>query len=272
MKPPLVSALFPGHVTHARFKPKTHKLDYRIYSLFLDLDELETLERKLRFFSVDRFNLFSFHRRDRGNGSGLGLRQQIDAAMTAAGMTADGGPVRLLTMPRLLGWSFNPLSVFFCHGRDMELKAILWEVDNTFGQRHSYLIPVESGMGAEIVQRCDKAFYVSPFMDMDLHYVFRVIPPGERLKIVIETFDDDGAVLTARHLARRIELTDRALLRAFVTIPFLTLKVVLGIHWEALKIWLKGVGLRKRPPPPAQPISFVHPSSSQIEARIHDPV
>ncbi|MDO3443983.1 DUF1365 domain-containing protein [Agrobacterium sp. V1] len=273
MTPPLTSALFPGHVTHARFKPKTHKLDYRIYSLLLDLDELETLDRKLRFFSVDRFNLFSFHRKDRGNGDNtIGLRQQIETAMAAAGMAVDGGPIRLLTMPRLLGWAFNPLSVFFCHGRDMSLKAILWQVDNTFGQRHSYLIPVEAGTGTEIVQRCDKAFYVSPFMDMNLRYVFRVVPPGDRLKIVIETFDDEGAVLTARHLARRVELTDGALLKAFVTIPFLTLKVVVGIHWEALKIWLKGVRLRKRPLPPVEPISFVSPSSSQIEARIHDPV
>lgn len=272
MTSPFTSAIFPGHVTHARFKPKTHKLAYRIYSLLLDLDELETLDRKLRFFSVDRFNLFSFHRKDRGNGSIIGLRQQIETAMKAAGIAVDGGPIRLLTMPRLLGWAFNPLSVFFCHGRDMSLKAILWEVDNTFGQRHAYLIAVEAGTGAEIVQRCDKAFYVSPFMDMDLKYVFRVVPPGDRLKIVIETFDDDGAVLTARHLAKRVELTDGALLKAFITIPFLTLKVVLGIHREALKIWLKGVRLRKRPLPPAEPVSFVSPSSSQIEARIHDPV
>ncbi|MFK3779782.1 DUF1365 domain-containing protein [Agrobacterium sp. NPDC089420] len=272
MMPPLASALFPGHVTHARFRPKPHKLAYRIYSLLLDLDELDLLDRKLRFFSVDRFNLFSFHRKDRGNGSATGLRQQIEAAMTAAGMAVDGGPIRLLTMPRVLGWAFNPLSVFFCHGQDMTLKAILWEVDNTFGQRHSYLIPVEAGKAGEIVQRCDKAFYVSPFMDMDLHYVFRVVPPGDRLKIVIDTFDRDGVVLTARHLARRVALTDGALLKAFVAIPFLTLKVVLGIHWEALKIWLKGVRLRKRPSPPAAPVSFVHPSSSQIEAKIHDPV
>lgn len=272
MTPPLTSALFPGHVTHARFKPKTHKLAYRIYSLLLDLDELEVLDRKLRFFSVDRFNLFSFHRRDRGDGSAIGLRRQIERAMAAASIAVDGGPIRLLTMPRLLGWAFNPLSVFFCYGRDMSLKAILWEVDNTFGQRHSYLIPVETGNDTEIVQRCDKAFYVSPFMDMDLHYVFRVVPPGDRLKIVIETSDDASLVLTARHLARRVELTDRALLKAFITIPFLTLKVVLGIHWEALKIWLKGVRLKKRPLPPAEPVSFVHPSSSQIEARIHDPV
>lgn len=126
MTPPLTSALFPGHVTHARFKPKTHKLAYRIYSLLLDLDELEMLDRNLRFFSVDRFNLFSFHRRDRGDGSAIGLRRQIETAMTAAGIAVDGGPIRLLTMPRLLGWAFNPLSVFFCYGRDMRVCRAPW--------------------------------------------------------------------------------------------------------------------------------------------------
>ncbi len=172
MTPPLASALFPGHVTHARFKPKSHKLAYRIYSLLLDLDELDLLHRKLRFFSVDRFNLFSFHRKDRGNGSTADLRRQIETAMIAAGIVADGGPIRLLTMPRLLGWAFNPLSLFFCYGRDMSLKAILWEVDNTFGERHSYLIPAEMCEDDEVVQRCDKAFYVSPFMDMELRLCF----------------------------------------------------------------------------------------------------
>lgn len=108
MMPHLASALFPGHVTHARFKPKAHRLAYRIYSLLLDLDELDTLDKKLRLFSVDRFNLFSFHRRDRGDRSAIGLRQQIEASMLAAGVPVDGGPIRLLTMPRLLGWAFNP--------------------------------------------------------------------------------------------------------------------------------------------------------------------
>lgn len=272
MMPPLASALFPGHVTHARFKPKAHRLAYRIYSLLLDLDELDALDRKLRLFSVDRFNLFSFHRRDRGDKSTVELRQQIEKSMLAAGVSVDGGPIRLLTMPRLLGWAFNPLSVFFCYGQDASLRAILWEVDNTFGERHSYLIPVEADGAAEIVQRCDKTFYVSPFMDMDLRYVFRVRPPGDRLKIVIDTFDSEGPVLTARHLARRVELTDAALLKAFFAIPFLTLRVIGGIHWEALKIWLKGVRFRKRPLPPSSPVSFVHPSSSQIEAKINDPV
>ncbi|MGF9564340.1 DUF1365 domain-containing protein [Neorhizobium sp. BT27B] len=262
----LKSALFPGHVTHARLKPKEHRLAYRIYSLLIDLDELNVLDQRLKVFSVDRFNLFSFYRKDRGDRSGSDLRAQVEEAMNAAGLQPDGGPIRLLTMPRLLGWAFNPLSVFFCYGNDGALRAILWEVDNTFGERHGYMIPVAEGAGNEIVQHCDKAFYVSPFMDMDLRYTFRVSPPTDKLSIRIETRDDKGLVLTARHLAKRTELTDGALLKAFFAIPFLTLRVVGGIHWEALKIWVKGVGLRVRPKPPEMPVSHIHAIASSHNA------
>ncbi len=261
----LHSGLFSGHVTHARKKPRPHKLSYRIYSLLLDLDELEMLDRRLRFFSVDRFNVFSFYNADRGDRSGSDLRIQVECAMLAAGVEPDGGPIRLLTMPRLFGGVFNPLSVFFCYGRDERLRAILWEVDNTFGERHGYMIPVEHPDERVVVQHCDKAFYVSPFMDMDLRYEFRVSPPADTLAIRIVTSDDEGPVLTARHLARRCELTDAALLKVFFEIPLLTLRVVGGIHWEALKIWLKGIRLRLRPKPPERPISFVCTPSSDLD-------
>lgn len=269
---PLASALYPGHVTHARLKPREHRLSYRIYSLLLDLDELDDVDRRLRWFSVDRFNLFSFHRKDRGNGSGRDLKGQVESAMRAAGVEPDGGPIRLLAMPRLLGWAFNPLSTYFCHRRDGTLAAILWEVDNTFGQRHAYMIPVEgAGSDGEIVQHCDKAFYVSPFMPMDLRYEFRVRPPAETLSIRIDTFDAGGKVLGARHMARKQALTDAALLRAFFSIPFLTLRVIGGIHWEALKIWLKRVRLVSRPAPPDNPVSVVRISASPKEVPTHEP-
>ncbi|WP_430442361.1 DUF1365 domain-containing protein [Shinella sp.] len=276
MSATLQSALFPGHVTHARLRPKEHKLAYRIYSLLIDIDELDILDRRLRLFSVDRFNLFSFFVKDRGDRSGTNLRMQVERSMRAVGVEPDGGPIRLLTIPRLLGWAFNPLSVFFCHGHDGELRAILWEVDNTFGERHAYMIPVEERAGGEIVQHCDKEFYVSPFMDMDLRYTFRVSAPKDRLAIRIETYAWEGLVLTARHLAKRTELTDAALLRAFLTIPLLTPRVVGGIHWEALKIWLKGVRLRTRPHPPTEPVSHVRKSEGDSEtsfrkAGLHEP-
>ncbi|MBB3320421.1 MULTISPECIES: DUF1365 domain-containing protein [unclassified Rhizobium] len=253
----LQSALFPGKVTHKRLKPKQHRLTYHIYSLLIDLDELEALDRGLRLFSVDRFNVFSFYRKDRGDRSGSDLKKQVERSMLAAGVEPDGGSIRLLTMPRLLGWAFNPLSAFFCYGKDGALRAILWEVDNTFGERHGYMIPVETPDGAEIVQLCDKAFFVSPFMDMNLRYEFRVLPPSDKILISIGALDEEGLLLTARHLAQRTELTDAALLKTFFATPLLTLRVIGGIHWEAIKIWLKGVRLRVRPKPPKHSVSLV---------------
>lgn len=266
MTTPLASALYPGDVSHHRLRPRDHRLAYRIWSMLIDLDELPALHRRLRLFSVDRFNLVSFFARDRGDGTGVDLKGQVERAMRAAGITPDGGPIRLLTMPRIFGWAFNPLSVFFCHRRDGSLAAILWEVDNTFGERHAYLIPVDSDDGGEIRQRCDKAFYVSPFLDMDLGYAFRVRSPAETFSLVIEVDDARGRIFSARHLARRVALGDAALLRLLVTFPFLTLKVVAGIHWEALKLWLKGLRLRDRPPPPATPISHTPRVSNPKEA------
>ena len=257
MTTPLASALYPGNVTHRRLRPRDHRLSYRIWSMLIDLDELDALDRRLRFFSIGRFNLFSFSPRDRGDGSGVDLKGQVERAMRAAGVEPDGGAIRLLSMPRLLGWAFNPLSIYFCHRRDGTVAAILWEVDNTFGERHGYLIPADDIVGDEIRQRCDKAFYVSPFMDLDLVYRFCVRPPGEIFSLVIDVDDAEGTIMTARHLARRVALTDAALLRLFVTIPLLTLRVVAGIGWEALKIWMKGVRLRNRPPPPSEAITLV---------------
>lgn len=266
MSGPLTSALYAGHVTHARVRPRQHRLAYDIWSLLIDLDELPALARRFRLLSIDRFNLFSFNARDRGDGSGRDLRAQVEAHMAAAGLVADGGRILLLTMPRVLGWAFNPLSVFFCYRRSGEMAAILWEVDNTFGERHGYLIPACGAEDdGELRQTCAKRFYVSPFMDMDLTYTFGVRPPGERFSIRIEAADAEGAVLIARHAGRRHELSDRALLAAFAALPLQTLRVLGAIHWEALKIWRKGVALRERPPPPATLVSIENPASKRLE-------
>lgn len=253
----LASGLYPGIVTHARLKPRVHKLRYRIFMLLLDLDELAALDRGLKLFSLKGFNLTGFSERTHGDGSAVPLKRQVEAQLAAAGI-AHGGPVRVLAMPRILGTGFNPLTVYYCHRTDGALSAILYEVNNTFGERHSYLIPAEDA--PVVKQACDKGFYVSPFMDMDLSYAFRMRPPGDEVQVFVDVDDAEGRVLAASFVGERQDLTDRNLLRAWLTHPWMTLGVVAAIHWEALFIWLKGEKIRQRPPKPAWAVTVVTPA------------
>jgi DUF1365 family protein len=250
------SALYVGRVMHQRLRPRRHKFDYRGFWFVFDLDEIDALARTSKLFSHNRFNIFSFHDRDYGDRSGAPPRAYVERQMTQAGMAPDGGAIRLLTLPRMLGFVFNPLSVYFIHHPDGGLRAILWEVSNTFGERHSYLIPVADSEAPAIRQSCAKRLHVSPFLDMDMTYRFRVIPPAERMTVTITGSDVDGAMIVAAMSGARKPFGDRELFRAFASVPFMTLKVMLAIHWEALRIWLKGVRFRASPPPPATSLTF----------------
>ena len=261
------SALYVGAVTHQRLRPRPHRLRYRVFSLLLDLDEISALNTRLRLFSHKRFNLFGFDERDPADGTGIPLRGWVERHLADAGIDLDGGPICLLAMPRMLGYGFNPLSVYFCHHSDGRLLALLHQVHNTFGERHTYLIPVTTpeAQGA-IRQDCDKTFHVSPFMAMDMRYEFRVRVPDANLNIVIRGTDATGPIIIAALAAERRALTDAALLGAFLCTPLLTLKVILGIHWEALRLWRKGLRFYGKPPPPAEAVSIVLPQLHQ-EAR-----
>jgi DUF1365 family protein len=247
------ACLYDAVVVHQRTRPVPHRLRYRVATLLLDLDELPALASRLRLFSHNRANLVSFHDRDHGDGGAL--RAWVEAQLDAAGIARDGGAIRLLCMPRVLGHVFNPISVFFCHRRDGALAAVLYEVNNTFGQRHCYLIAVADD-ARPLRQSCAKSFYVSPFLPMRLTYSFRVEPPDAAVSIGVVASDADGVLLAARLDGRRRRLTDLALLGAVLRMQLLGLKVVAGIHWEALKLWCKGVRLQPRPAPPAHPVTL----------------
>jgi DUF1365 family protein len=223
--------------------------------LLLDLDEAPALAKALRWFSLGRFNLTSFDARDYGDGSPEPLRAQVERRLDEAGLGIDGGPIRLLCLPRVLGYVFNPISVYFCHRPDGTLHAILYEVSSTFGERHSYLIPAQPGADGDIRQSVEKRLHVSPFMEMDLRYAFRVTPPAERVRIAIEVSDGEGTILNASFVGARRDLTDTQVLRAWATHPLLTLKVIAAIHWEAVKILMKGVRLRAGTPAPPYPVT-----------------
>lgn len=260
------SALYVGHVMHHRLRPRVHRLRYRLFSVLLDLDDIDALSSRLRLFSRGRFNLFGFYDRDHGDGSEVPLRAQAEALLTRA-QISHGGPIRILTMPRLLGFAFNPLIVWFCYDRAERLCAIIYEVHNTFGERHSYVLPVAPDPGDDVQQDIAKRFHVSPFLPMAMDYAFRVQPPGETLSIAITARDAEGPVLFAIQRARRRVLTDAALLRVAFTHPLLTLKVVVGIGWEAACLWIKRVPVHDHAPQD-HTVTFANPpvANSPMEA------
>ncbi len=251
-------ALYAGAVTHQRFAPRRHRLRYGMFQVLFDLDETPLLARRLRLFSHNAFNLVSFQDRDHGDGRQGPLRGWVEETLERAGAPINGGRILLLCMPRILGHVFNPLSIYFCHHRDGALAAMLYEVNNTFGERHSYLIPVRDPANDPIRQSCAKAFHVSPFMDMAMTYDFQITYPGETLVTTIHGKDSSGApVIAAAFVGARKDLTDATLARALVTHPLLTLKVVIAIHLEAAKLLFKGLRLRPHPPAPNEAVSVV---------------
>ncbi len=254
------SALYRGTVRHTRLRPFHHDFEYRVFYGLFDLDELDDIDNDLRFFSVGRFNLFGFDRADHGPADGSALRPWVERVLAAAGVDLEGGRIRLLAFPRILGYVFNPLSVWYCHGPGGELRAVLHEVRNTFGDRHTYVVPVGDGA---MTHRFDKELHVSPFNDMDETYRFTITEPGDRLAVAIEQADVAGDTFFRAGLRlSRLPLTDRNLATLFLTHPLLTLKVIGGIHWQALRLWLKGAKYHHRPAPPADSISVVATGSA----------
>lgn len=256
--PPMQAAnLYIGDVMHARMKPVAHRFTYRVFSMLLDADRFDEAHRLSPFFSIGRFNLVAFNPADHGPRDGSSLGDYARRVLRDAGTDTDGARVLLLCYPRILGYSFNPLTVYFVYARDGALLGVLYEVRNTFGEHHTYAAPVRPGelTAAGLRQERDKIFYVSPFNGLAMRYLFRVRPPGESVALRILETDQDGPLLSATFAGARADLTSRTLLRTFLSLPLMTLKVIAGIHWEALRLYIKGMRLVPRPTPP-QPISY----------------
>jgi uncharacterized protein len=243
------AALYIGAVMHARLKPVGHRFSYRVMSLLIDLDRLDIADRQSMLFGVNRRALYSFYEADHGDRDGSSLRFYAQRCAAGHGIDLSGGRVLLLCYPRLMGYTFNPLSVYFCYHANGEPALVIYEVRNTFGDIHAYVLPVERGdiSPAGIRQTHDKQFYVSPFVEMAMRYYFRVTPPKDRVKLRILETDSEGPLLSATFSGRRRPLTSKELLRSFFSLPLVTLKIVAAIHWEALRLWLKGVRLIPRP-------------------------
>ena len=231
-----MNALYEGHVAHVR--PGKHRLRYPVFMLSLDLD---APPRGLRLLKHNRRALFSVFDRDHAARTDSPIKPQIEAKLRAADIRWDGGRIVLLTMPRLFNYVFNPLSVYFCYRRDGSVAALVHEVSNTFGETHFYVLPPKIRGDGAITQSCAKDFFVSPFLERELSYEFQITPPGARVSVAMTVKRGDEVALTASFAGAHRDLTDAHLLRAWLANPLMTFKVISGIHWEALKIWLKGV-------------------------------
>lgn len=249
-------SLYHGTVTHKRLTPFKHDLTYRVFSLLLDVDALDSTADRLRLFSHNRAGILSFHDKDHGPRDGSPLRPWLNRVLAEHGFDLQNCPVRLLTFPRLWGYVFNPLSVYYCYNRSHRLAAVLYHVGNTFGQWHGYLLPVAPGHDGPVMQQTDKVFHVSPFMPVDGLYRFTLSPPGDTMSLLIRYQDDRGNDrLTATHTAQRSDLTDTTLAAALMKHPLMSFKVIAGIHWEALKLWKKGAKFHPKPDLPRNRIT-----------------
>jgi len=241
--------LYTATVMHRRRVPPFYRFVYRVFYLLVDIDRLDALHRRLRFFSYNRFNLLSLHARDHGDGRSL--RVWAETVLHDAGITLDGGRIRLLAFPRVLGFVFNPISLWYCEHADGTLRAVIAEVRNTFGEKHSYVLasrnqPLPYG----VMPEKDKCFHVSPFFDLVGRYRFDLAEPGQKLRVAIHETREGEPLLDATVAGTRRDLTDGAVLLQVLGMPWMTLKVVAAIHWQALKIWVRGGRFHRKPEAP----------------------
>ena len=235
----------------------SHALRYRTYSVLFDLDEIDELVANTRLLSHNRWNLFSLHDRDFGPRDGSPLGPWIDDILRSADIHLEGGSIQIIGFPRLLGYTFNPLTIWLCHHSDGSLRAVLYEIHNTFGHSHSHLVPIDPTNPGPYRHGFDKELHVSPFFDQAGRYTFLLRPPADRFSVSIDYEVAGEPMLTATMSATRRPLTSSSLLRAFFTHPLLTVKITFGIHWHALRLWLKGTRYRPIPAPPPTAVSVV---------------
>ena len=234
------SCIYSGFVTHRRFKPKRNFFSYKTFSLLIDLNEIESLERKIKFFSYNKFNILSFYNLDHGPRDGSCLVTWTKKILAESKIDIGSGTIKLLCFPRFFGYVFNPLSIFYCYDENLQLKAILYEVKNTFNEQHTYVFPASPSSNL-ILHRCDKKFYVSPFIEMKTFYNFRLLKPGKIMNVFIKQSDIDGTLLIACQVGKKLELNSKSLFAQFLKHPLMSFKVILAIHFEALRLWAKGI-------------------------------
>lgn len=250
------SALYVGTVVHKRLRPRMHGLRYSVFSCLFDCSSLSRLDKRLSLFSYNRFNVFSLY--DRDHTDGRSLQDHLRVIADKSGHSNEISRFLMLCYPRILGYAFNPLTVYFGMNAQDRVCLIVYEVRNTFGECKTYVLPAEPDSNGLVNQTCRKRFYVSPFNAVEGRYSFHATSPsGDELTVGVALKTDTGPVLKAHFRGTRHPFTDVTLLRALRRTGWMTVKVIAGIHFEALRLWLKGLQLVRRPPPPATPISYL---------------
>lgn len=244
------ACLYVGKVMHARLKPFTHRFNYSVFNLLIDIDRLDEADQLSRLFSVNGRGIVAFKEKDHGAETETGLADFIRGEVKKHNPKLEIDAIKLLCYPRIFGYVFNPISIYYCF-HDGKIVAMVYEVRNTFGNKHIYVAPVEEHQksAAGIRQECGKELHVSPFVDMGMTYFFRVSTLGDALHFRILERDDTGPLLSATLKAAHKDLSSINLAIQLIKVPFLTMKVVLGIHFEALRLWIKGAKLIKNPHP-----------------------
>jgi len=240
----MTSFIYNGTVIHKRFKPKIHFFKYRVFSLLVDLSELNNLGKKISFFSYNSFNLISFFDKDHGDRDGSCLTNWVKKNLRENQINFDNIKIRLLCYPRILGYVFNPLSVFYIYDKNENLISILYEVKNTFGEQHTYIFKVENN---NLLQHnCSKKFHVSPFIEMNCNYFFRILKPSEKISVIIDQYQLNEKILYASQDGKRANFTSNELIKSYLKHPLMTFKIILAIHFEAFKLWAKGIRFIKK--------------------------
>jgi DUF1365 family protein len=236
-------SLYLCSVMHARMRPRAHRFYYRVLMVAIDLDRLRDADRASPLLSIDGFNLLSVHRKDHGARTDADLASHVRTLLSRHGIPTDGGRVVLVCQPRVLGFAFNPLSLYFAYDAEGALAGIVHEVRNTYGEQHCYVMPAAGDPEKSHRWECQKTFRVSPFLGLSHRYFFRVSRPDSSLRVHILERDSEGAVMAAALKGERRDLTNLRILGAFARTPLLGFKVLAAIHWQALRLWSKGVRL-----------------------------
>jgi uncharacterized protein len=239
------SALYTGTLRHRRSSPAHHDFTVPLFMAFLDIDRLPELMRVSPFAGYNRFGWASFHERDHFGDPALSLRERLRQDAGASGLALPDGPIYLLTHLRYLGYVFNPISLFYCYDRRQRLQQVLAEVNSTFGETCNYWLP--AGPGGTVSHRCPKKMHVSPFLPMELDYQFVLPAPGGSLVAHIGTSQGPHRPFDATLRLQREDWTAAALHRALRRFPWMTAQVMAGIHWQALRLYLKKVPVVPHP-------------------------